>query len=306
MANSRLLRANVLLLLASAIWGFAFVAQRIGADYVGPFTFSAVRFAMGAVVMIVVIKVLDWKRGLSKARRAAATRMVLWPGLACGTLLAAAVGFQQASMPQASAGDAAFITALYIVIVPIFGLFFGRRIGWQLVVGVAACVVGMYLICITDDLVLGTSDLLLLAAATVFAIQIMLVDRYTNRVSALRFATAQFVSCAVISAVLALLLDPVPFGGLDQAVIPLIYGGVGSVGIAYTLQVLGQRDALASHAALIMSLEAVFGGLGGALILNEDMGQRGYIGAALMVAGILVSHLGTLIPSKRKQEAPSG
>ncbi|MDR1432117.1 MAG: DMT family transporter [Propionibacteriaceae bacterium] len=304
MAESRLLRANALLLLASAIWGFAFVAQRVGADYVGPLTFNAVRFAMGAVVLIAVIMVLDRHRGLSKAKRSAATRKVIGPGLACGVLLGAAVGFQQASMPEASAGDAAFVTALYIVIVPLFGLFFGRRMGWQLVVGVAACVVGMYLICVTDDLVLGPSDLLLLASATVFAIQIMLVDHYTNRVSALRFAAAQFVSCAAVSAIAAFFVDAAPFSGLEQAVVPLLYGGVGSVGIAYTLQVLGQRDALASHAALIMSLEAVFGWLGGMIFLGEKMALRGYIGAVLMVAGILVSQLGTL--THPKQEAPGG
>ncbi|MCL1838651.1 MAG: DMT family transporter [Propionibacteriaceae bacterium] len=294
MASHRRLRANLLLLAAAAIWGFAFVAQWVGADVVSPFTFNSVRFGMGALVLAVIIVVRDAKRGVSQEKRALATKAVIWPGLICGAVLALAVGFQQAAMPESSAGNAAFLTALYIVLVPILGVFLGWKLEWHVVVGMIACTVGLYLICITDVFTIAVSDLLLLGAAVLFAVQIHVVDRYGTRLSALRFATSQFIGCALVSAVLAFIFDAAPFQHLELAIIPLAYGGICSVGIAYTLQVLGQRDALPSHAALIMSTEAIFGGIAGALLLGENMGLRGYSGASLMIAGIVISQLGSM------------
>jgi drug/metabolite transporter (DMT)-like permease len=282
-------RANFLLVLASAIWGFAFVTQRIGADYVGAFTFNAVRFALGGLVLVAVIAFLDRRRGLSRELRWAATKAVVWPGAVCGALLAAAAGLQQAAMTTSTAGNAAFVTAMYIVLVPVFGVFLGRRVTWFVVAGIVLCVAGLYLICVRGDLALGPGDLLLLGAAVMFAVQILFVERFSAKLSALRFSTAQFFGCAAVSAVAALFFDAAPFGGMERAVVPLLYTGVLSVGVAYTLQVVGQRDALAAHAALIMSLESVFGALSGALFLGEDMGARGYTGALLMVVGIVVS-----------------
>jgi drug/metabolite transporter (DMT)-like permease len=197
-------------------------------------------------------------------------------------------------MTDATAGNAAFITGLYMVLVPLAVVFQGRRVGASTVLGIVAAVAGLYLIAFRGPFAVHRGDALLMASAVVFAAQILVVDRYARRLSALRFSVAQFFSCAVLSGVAALVLDAHPFGSLNLALWPLFYTGVLSVGIAYTLQVIGQRDAIASHAALIMSLETVFGAVGGAVFLGENMGVRGYCGAALMLAGIVISQLGSV------------
>lgn len=288
-SSSRRLRANALLLLASAIWGFAFVAQRVGAETIGPFSFNAVRFAMGAAVLIPVVWWLDRRRGVSPKARADATRAVVLPGLVAGTLLAVAVGMQQVAMSHTTAGNAAFITGLYMVFVPLVAAFRGHRSSWTTIAGIASALIGLYFLAITDDFRIGFGDAIVLASAFVWTAQILVIEHYSRRVGALRFAIAQFAWCAALSVPAALLLDAAPFTGLVEGIVPLLYGGLISVGIAYTLQVIAQRDALASHAALIMSAEAVFGALGGALLLSENMGPRGYFGAALMAFGIVIA-----------------
>ncbi|MEA4944229.1 MAG: DMT family transporter [Propionicimonas sp.] len=295
---TRRLRANGLLLLASAIWGFAFAAQRLGAEYIGPFTFNGLRFAMGAAALVPVVWWLDRRRGVPVTARRAATRAVVVPGILVGTLLAVAVGLQQAAMSYTTAGNAAFITGLYMVFVPLVAAFRGHRSSPATIVGICCALAGLYLISVTDDFTIGLGDLLVLISAFVWTAEILLIERYAQELSALRFSIAQFTWCALLSCLAALVLDPAPFTGVGHALIPLLYGGLISVGIAYTLQVIGQRDALASHAALIMSCEAVFGALGGALILHENMGVRGYAGAALMAAGIIVAQLATVSASR--------
>lgn len=302
-SSTRRLRANGLLLLASAIWGFAFVAQRVGADYIGPFTFNGLRFAMGAAVLVPVVMWLDRRRGVAPVARRASSRAVVIPGLISGTLLAAAVGLQQVAMSYTTAGNAAFITGLYMVFVPLVSAFRGHRSSVATVVGICFAVVGLYLISVTDGFTMGFGDLLVLISAFIWTAQILVIERYARSLSALRFSISQFLWCAVLSCLAALVLDPAPFTGVGHALIPLLYGGLISVGIAYTLQVIGQRDALASHAALIMSCEAVFGALGGALILGENMGLRGYAGAAFMVIGIVVAQLAAAPPTPATPEA---
>lgn len=288
-SSSRRLRANGLLLLASAIWGLAFVAQRVGAESIGPFTFNALRFAMGAAALVPVVWFLDRRRGLPVPVRRVATRAVVLPGLVAGTLLAVAVGLQQMAMSYTTAGNAAFITGLYMVFVPLVASFRGHRSSPATVLGISSALAGLYLISVTDSFTIGLGDGLVLLSTFVWTAQILVIEHYSRQLSALRFSISQFAWCAVLSCLAAPLLDPSPFTGLVEGLIPLLYGGLISVGIAYTLQVIGQRDALASHAAMIMSLEAVFGALGGALILGENMGLRGYFGAALMVLGIVIA-----------------
>ncbi|CAL8967449.1 putative cystine transporter YijE [Propionicimonas sp. T2.31MG-18] len=286
------LRANGALLLASALWGFAFVAQRVGADHVGPLTFTGVRFAIGSAVLIPVILLRDRVRGVPAPRRAAATRAVLVPGMVAGVFLTIAVNLQQAAMADTPAGNAAFITGLYMVFVPVIAAFRGHRSSPATILGVLSSLAGLYLISVSDALTIGTGELLLILTCIPWAIQILVIEHYSPRLSALRFAVVQFLTCAVLSSLAALVLEPAPFTGLDQAVVPLLYGGLVSVGIAFTLQVVGQRHALATHASLIMATESVFGAIGGAILLGENMGLRGYAGAALMIVGIVVSQLG--------------
>ncbi|MGV8909793.1 MAG: DMT family transporter [Propionicimonas sp.] len=286
------LRANGALLLASALWGLAFVAQRVGSEHVGPFTFTGVRFALGCLVLLPLIAVRDRVRKVPVELRRAATRAVIVPGILTGLLLTIAVNLQQVAMSDTPAGNAAFITGLYMVFVPVIAAFRGHRSSVATVLGVVSSLVGLYLISVTDDFSIGYGEGLLIVSTVFWAVQILAIEHFSTRLSALRFAAVQFLTCAVLSSLAALVLDPAPFIGLGEAALPLLYGGLVSVGIAYTLQVVGQRHALATHAALIMAAESVFGALGGALLLGESMGVAGYIGAALMVTGIVVSQLG--------------
>jgi drug/metabolite transporter (DMT)-like permease len=290
--GGRRARANAALLLASALWGFAFVAQRVGAGHVGPLTFSGVRFALGFLVVLAVIVVRSTLRRVSWQRRRLAWRATLWPGVLAGVLLTVAVNLQQAAMASVPAGNAAFITGLYMVFVPVIAALRGHRSRVATIFGVTSSVVGLYLIAVTDTFAIGPGEVLLIISTVIWALQILVIDHYGGPLSALRFAAVQFLTCAVLSSLGALVIDPAPFTGIDQAVVPLLYGGILSVGVAFTLQVVGQRDALATHAALIMAMESVFGAIGGALILGESMGLRGYIGAALMVCGMVVAQLG--------------
>jgi drug/metabolite transporter (DMT)-like permease len=274
------------------LWGFAFVAQRVGAEHVGPLTFTGVRFALGSLVLIPVILIRDRVRKVPRATRIAATRAVVVPGILAGTMLTIAVNLQQAAMSDTPAGNAAFITGLYMVFVPVIAAFRGHRSSPATIIGVGASLVGLYLISVTEALTIGRGEVLLILTCIPWAVQILVIEHYSNRLSALRFAVAQFVTCAVLSSLAALVLDPAPFSGLGAGLVPLLYGGLVSVAIAYTLQVVGQRHALATHASLIMATESVFGALGGALLLHEFMGVRGYLGAALMIAGIVISQVG--------------
>lgn len=303
---SRRLRANALLLLASAIWGFAFVAQRVGAESIDAFTFNAVRFALGAAVLVPVVCWLDRRRRVPRPIRVQTTRAVIVPGLVAGILLTVAVGLQQLAMSHTTAGNAAFITGLYMVFVPIVAAFRGHRSTWTTVAGIGLALVGLYFLAVGDDFGIGYGDGIVLASTFVWTAQILVIEHYSRRLSALRFSIAQFAWCAALSAVTALVLDPRPFTGLGQGLIPLLYGGLLSVGVAYTLQVIAQRDALASHAALIMSAESVFGALGGALLLGENMGVRGYFGAALMAAGIALTQwrMGSVRPPPAAKNQP--
>lgn len=277
--------------MASALWGFAFVAQRVGAEHVGPFSFTAVRFLMGGLLLVPIIMIRDRIRHTAVTRRRAANRKMLWPGIAVGILLTIAVNLQQVAMISTPAGNAAFITGLYMVFVPVLAAIRGHRTGWGTIFGVIAALAGLYLISVTDDLSIGWGEIVLIISTLFWAIQIVVIEHFAGQLAALRFATTQFLTCGVLSAALAVIVEPAPFANLGLAWAPLLYGGLISVGIAYTLQVLGQRHARATHAALIMSTEAVFGAIGGALLLGENMGPRGYLGAVLIIVGIVVAQL---------------
>lgn len=291
-------RANALLTLTAAIWGLGFVAQRMGAEHVGAFSFNAVRFALGALSLLPLIWLLGRRsrgpRGpvspSSVTRRGSAPALV--PGLVAGLFLFTAAALQQVGIETTTAGKASFVTGLYIVLVPVLGIALRHRTTPATWTGVLLAVSGLYLLTVTEDLSVARGDLLVLVGAFFWAGHILLIDHYTRTVDALRLSAAQFAACAGFSAVAALVADPVPFGGLREAVVPILYGGLMVVGVAYTLQVVAQKDAKPAHAAMILSLETVFGAVGGALLLDEVMAPRALLGCALMLAGILVSQLG--------------
>ncbi|OQA22527.1 MAG: putative inner membrane transporter yiJE [Chloroflexi bacterium ADurb.Bin360] len=290
--RERVWRANALLLLAAAIWGFAFVAQRVGMNYVGPFTFTGVRFALGSVALLPVL--IAQRR---RSKESLPWRVLLPGGLIAGIVLFAGASCQQIGIVTTTAGKAGFITGLYVVLVPLLGLLQRQRTGVGAWIGAILAVVGLYFLTMPADLselrltAMTSGDLWVLLGACFWALHVHILAWLTQRVEALPLAVLQFAVTAILSSIVALLLETPTLPGLRGAVWAILYGGLLSVGVAYTLQVVAQRDARPAHAAIILSLEAVFAVLGGVLLLGETLTLRGLAGCALMLAGMLVSQL---------------
>jgi drug/metabolite transporter (DMT)-like permease len=286
LVNPRRLRSESLLLAAAVIWGFAFVAQRVAMRDVGPFLFNGVRFALGAVVLLPL--------ALRSSRRAGPgtlgfCRSSLRWGTAAGALIFFGASFQQIGIVYTTAGRAGFITGLYVILVPILGLFVGRRTGAGTWTGAAVAAAGLYLLSFTGPLRIAGGDLLVLCGTFFWAAHVLLIATLSVRIAPLVVAVVQFAACSLLSLAAALLTEQISASGLLDAAVPVLYGGLLSVGIAYTLQIVGQRTSPPGHAAIILSLETVFAVLGGWIVLSESIPARGLAGCALMLAGILVS-----------------
>lgn len=290
------LEADGLLLLTAAIWGFAFVAQRSGMAVIGPFAYGAARFALGAASLLPLVLSLRRRRAPT-ARRPSRARRVGGAALA-GLALFAGASFQQVGLVHTTAANAGFITCLYVILVPVAGALLGRPAGARIWLGAALALAGLYVLSVGDGLSMAWGDLLELLGAFFWTGHILLITWLVARMDALEIALGQFVTCAALSLVTALLVEPAPFAGLVPAAVPILYGGVLSIGVAYTLQVVAQRTAHPAHASIIMSMEALFAGIGGVLFLGEPLTPRLLAGGALMLAGMLVSQV-------RGREAPS-
>jgi drug/metabolite transporter (DMT)-like permease len=290
MLTSKTLKAEVLLLLAAIIWGFAFVAQRVGMDHVGPFTYNGVRFVLGALSLLPLL----WLGRRSAVPIApGGWRPILGGGLLAGLILFAGASLQQVGIVYTTAGKAGFITGLYVVIVPLLGLLWGHHTPWSTWGGAALAVAGLYLLTLTDELTLAEGDGLVLIGALFWAGHVLVIGWLSGRhIEPVLLAGLQFIVCAVLSLTVAVVTEDVTLAGLWGGAMPILYGGLLSVGVAYTLQVVAQRDAPPAHAAIILSLETVFAALGGWLLLDEILSGRGLLGCALMFAGMLVSQLG--------------
>lgn len=289
MTTFKALKAELLLLLAAVIWGFAFVAQRIGMEYVGPFTYNGVRFILGALSLLPLL--------LLGRRSGNVHSDGWWPtltgGLLAGLLLFAGASLQQVGIVYTTAGKAGFITGLYVVVVPLLGLLWSQRTPWGTWAGAAFAVAGLYLLTVTDDLTLAEGDGLVLIGAFFWAGHVLVIGWLSGRhIEPVLLACQQFVVCAVLSLAVAVVIEPITLAALKGAAVPILYGGLLSVGVAYTLQVVAQRDAPPAHAAIILSLETVFATLAGWWLLQETLSGRGLIGCALMFAGMLLSQLG--------------
>jgi len=282
-----IIKSSFLLLLTAAIWGFAFVAQRVGMEYVGPFTFNGVRFLLGSLSLLPLLLYFR----LDSHDLANRLKSPLLPGILAGTILFVASSFQQIGLISTTAGKAAFITSLYIVLVPLIGIFLGHRIGLGTWLGCALALVGLYFLCIKESAAIQSGDLLELIGALFWAVHILIIGYYTVRVDVLKLSFIQFLTCSILSLAAALLTESIVFNSIADAAIPILYGGVCSVGIAYTLQAVGQKHAPPAHAAIIMSLEAVFAVWGGFLLLGEYLDVQELLGCGLMLAGMLVSQL---------------
>lgn len=280
----------VFLVTAAVVWGFAFVAQNIGADSLPASFFNGARFLLGAVSLIPVI--LIFERGANDKKQKKTT---LIAGCIAGVLLCTASYFQQVGIELTdTSGKAGFITGLYMILVPIFGLFLGRKTGLQTWIGVICGVVGLFLVCLSGGkLTFTRGDLFLIGCAVVYALHIMVIDRFGDRVYSLRFSMTQFAVAAVINFIGSAIFETVTFAGFQTALIPILYCGIMSTGVAYTCQVLGQKYSEPTSASIILSTESVFSAIGGALILHERMSPQAYVGCVLIFAGIILSQVKT-------------
>lgn len=284
------LASDALLLLTAIIWGFAFVAQRAGMDYVGPFTYNGVRFALGCLSLAPLLPGSRYAAP-GAALTPAGRHLFLIGGGALGIVLFIAASLQQAALLYTTAGKAGFITGLYVVIVPLCGLFWGRRPGAGTLIGALLAAVGLYFLSVTAAVEMEFGDGLVLASAFFWAAQVLLVAWLSPRVNPVRLAFYQFAVCSLLSLAAAFSFEAVFWSDIRAAALPILYGGVLSVGVAYTLQVVAQRDAHPAHASILMSLEAVFAALGGWLLLDERMNLRGLLGCGLMLTGMVLSQV---------------
>ena len=289
----------VFLVVTAVVWGFAFVAQSVGSDHVNTFTFNAIRFAMGSVSLIPVI--LLFEKGADNRKMMKTTVIA---GLVCGVVLFSASTLQQYGIELYNkagftdgSGRAGFLTALYMVIVPLIGLFFKKRPSAETWCGVALAVGGLFLISFTSGFSVSFEDLVVIGCAFLFAVHIIVIDRFGDNMYSLRFAMTQFVVCSLLSAVFAGIgtasgaMEANTLADIKAALVPILYGGFMSVGVAYTCQILGQKNAEPTFASIVLSTESMFSAIGGALILNERMTLRGYIGCALIFAGIILTQV---------------
>ncbi len=314
MANSeeRNVRSYFFLFLTALLWGFAFSAQRLGGEALGPFGFNGIRFIVGSLSLVPLIawRAREGRRKNDKnedsavkpialTRKKDAARKTFRGGLLCGCVLFVASSLQQVGLLETTAGKAAFLTGLYIIFVPLAGRIAGKKQGWGLALGVALAATGLYLLSVQAGFTVARGDALEIASAFFWAAHILLLGKYSQSVDPVKLAFFQNVTCALFCLVTALFVERLSLGTVALAfsppptgtLIPLLYSGIASIGIAYTLQIFGQRGVAPGPASLIMSLESVFAAVGGWMILGETMDARSLAGAALMLAGLLSAQL---------------
>lgn len=308
--NSKKIRSNLMLLLTAFIWGVAFVAQSVGMDYVGPFTFNSVRNFIGAFVLLLFIPLIDKidKKAAAPANSSDSDtptaadseyasssssnkKTLIVGGILCGICLAVASSFQQIGIAYTSVGKAGFITAMYIVIVPILGLFLGKKVRLLAWISVGLSVVGLYLLCMTGSIALNKGDLLELICAFCFSLHIMIVDYFSPKVDGVRMSCIQFFTCGIICGVPALLTESPNLHSIVSAWLPILYAGALSSAVGYTLQIVAQKNTDPVIASLLMSLESAFSLLAGWILLHQYLSPKELLGCLLMFAAIMLSQL---------------
>lgn len=291
--NRFILRQSFLLFLTSVIWGVAFVAQSAGMAYVGPFTYNGVRSVLGGLVLLPCIVLLDRVRGIAKnnANGIQNRNQLFLGGLSCGLILFAASSFQQFGIQYTSVGKAGFITAMYILLVPVMGIFIHKKAGLNVWIGVAFAVCGLYLLCMKTGFRLEKGDALVLVCAVIFSLHILVIDYFSPKVDGVRMSCIQFWVCGVLSLICSFLFETPELHSILAAWKPVCYGGIMSCGVAYTLQIIGQRDMNPTVASLILSLESVVSVVAGFFILHQTMSRRELLGCCLMVAAIVMAQL---------------
>lgn len=303
------IKSDFILLNVAVIWGMAFVAQRMGMDHVGPYTFNGIRFALGGVSLLPFLWI-----SIRKSRQRVVARpdspsgsMMIKGGMVAGLVLFLGASLQQVGLKYTTAGKAGFITGLYVVIVPILGLLGRQRANAGMWSGAALAGVGLYFLSVTEAMTIAYGDILELMGALCFACHVLIIDRLARQIPTVNLSIIQCSVCSFLSLVLAFCLEPVSFQGIWAAAVPIVYGGVFSVGVAYSLQIYGQKDSHPAHAAILLSLESVVAAVGGWWILDEVLSGRGLAGCALMMGGMLVSQLYPFVTGgRRKHKGPAG
>ena len=276
--------------MTAIIWGFSFVAQRQGMEHVSPFTFNAMRFAIGSLSLLPVI--LFTRRSQAVKQHASLLSMPMIAGALClGVALFLGASLQQIGIVSTTAGKAGFITGLYVIIVPMLGLLWKQKTIGATWGGAFLAVIGMYFLSVTDGFSISKGDLLVLSSALFWAIHVQLIAWLSQKFNALHLSFYQFFFCSFFSWLAAVQWETITISGIQGAMLPILYTGIFSVGIAYTLQVVAQQKAHPAHAAIILSLESVFAVLGGYYFLGEVITTRGLFGCSLMLAGMLLSQL---------------
>lgn len=293
---SKKMRGNLMLLLTALIWGTAFVAQSAGMDHVQPFTYNGIRTLIGGLVLIPVIVLFDKMKPASQRLTPEEQKVVnknsLIGGICCGVVLCVASSFQQFGVSMTTAGKAGFITALYIVIVPLMGVFIKKKIPKIIWFCVAIAVAGFYLLCVKEGFSVGTGDLLVLCCAFFFSIHIMFIDHFTaGKVDGVRMSCVQFLVAGVLAILCMFLFEQPVLSSIWDARVSILYAGVASCGIAYTLQILGQKHTDPTTATLLMSLESVFAALSGWVLLNESLSLKEILGCALVFVAVILAQI---------------
>jgi len=302
---SKKMRGNLMLLLTALIWGTAFVAQSAGMDHVQPFTYNDVRTLIGGLVLIPVILLFDRLKPTdsrpSVAEQKEINKNSLIGGICCGTVLCVASCFQQFGVSMTTAGKAGFITALYIVIVPLMGVFIKKKIPKIIWLCVAIAVAGFYLLCVKEGFSVGTGDLLVLCCAFFFSIHIMVIDHFTaGKVDGVRMSCVQFLVAGIMAIVLMFLFEEPTLASIWDARVSILYAGVMSCGVAYTLQILGQKDTDPTTATLLMSLESVFAALSGWVLLHESLSVKEIFGCAMVFVAVILAQIPLPVKSKKQ------
>lgn len=297
--ENKTLRSDIMLVLTSAIWGFAFVAQLKGMDYIGPYLYNGIRFAIGSLSLIPLIYFLNRRNGGRKKEKNHLDRKgIFLAGLLSGSVLFMGASLQQVGLQFTTAGKAGFITGLYVILVPMIGILLKHKTGVPTWIGAILAAIGLYFISVRGDFTIGKGDLLILACSVFFALHVLTIDHFSKKIEPVLLAAIQFAWCSLFSMIVAVIKEPILIESILEATVPILYGGLGSVGTAYTLQVIAQKDAPPAHSAIIMSLESVFAVIGGIIFLAEGMTMRGYAGCALMLAGMMASQWDVIFRKK--------
>ena len=284
-------KSPLLLLLTATIWGVAFVAQSVGMDYVEPFTFNGVRNLLGALVLLPVIYGMSGKKAAAVEKKD--TRTLWLGGVLCGLCLCVASSLQQIGIQYTTAGKAGFLTAMYIIMVPVFGLFLKKKCSPFVGISIVLATVGLYLLSIKEGFNIGKGDIYVILCAVVFSMHILVIDYFAPKCNGVKLSCIQFLVCGVLCSVIALVVEEPTISGILAAWLPIAYAGVMSCGVAYTLQIIGQKGMNPTVASLILSLESVISVLAGWLLLNQTLSVKEIIGCVIMFAAIILAQLPT-------------